>query len=508
MADIRGIDESMTPLRPDQLDAGAVIAQSLDNQWVSAHLAEEMIRDGRSLRQVADRRETQVRAEYFRSLINAPQVVVNRAFFYNNPAISRDLIEGGDARQAHRKLLTSGALVPYLLNERHPAEQPAPHLHVDEAGYAAWRDTFEEMSATDRVRCVRMSWDDQENRERTRARLYRPFAAKVQGLTALDLDLLAGQVGVAPEEYGAFRRRLGELVSFSNDLNVRGESVVRNVLYEQFVTVPGSSVVDGRYDGAKPFAAQLKQLLDLLYNVNLADALGRFPLTPQGSLRRVVLQEVRQVRDDPGIIRDPEALSLFLRRQAFGIVQDHLTPSNVDGLALGDVWSLRQSGAWNAYIRAFGALTADPLAFHDQVGRVFDHYVRVNRAIVDLAAARGQRIGTSRWSPVIEVVVTLGGSVFSAITGDQTWEVLGSIAPLAAGPVGGSVQLVLRNRREGMREQRFAREIARVRLDSEREWAVFHDLVSRLGAYREAAAPPPRATAVTTTQDDDDLQEW
>jgi hypothetical protein len=189
-------------------------------------------------------------------------------------------------------------------------------------------------------------------------------------------------------------------------------------------------------------------------------------------------------------------------------VSSRTTPSNVDGLALGDIWSLRQSGPWNAYIRDFGALTADPVAFHDRVGRVFDRYVRLNRTIVELAAARRHRIRSSRWFPVIEVVVTLGGSVFTAITGDQAWEVLGSVAPLAAGPVGGSVQLVLRNRREGMREQRFAREIARVRLDSELEWAAFHDLVSRLSAYRETAAPPPQATAATTTQDNDDLDEW
>jgi hypothetical protein len=353
-----------------------------------------------------------------------------------------------------------------------------------------------------------MSWDDQENRDRTRARLFRQFAAKVQGLTALDLDLLAAQIGVPPEQYGAFRRRLGELVSFSNDLNVRGQSVVRNILYENFVTVPGSDVVDGEYDGTKPFAAPIKQLLDLLYNVNLADALGRFPLTPQGSLRRVVLQEERQIRDDPEVVRDPQALFLFLQKQAFGAVQDHLTPSNVDGLTLGDIWSLRQSAAWNAYIRDFRALTADPVAFHDNVGRVFDRYVGLNHTIVQLAAGHGRRVRSSRWFPVIEVVVTLGGSVFTAITGDQVWEVLGSVAPLAAGPVGGSVQLVLRNRRDGMREQRFAREIARVRLDSEREWATFHDLVSRFGAYRETAAPPPQATAATTTQDNDDLDEW
>jgi hypothetical protein len=508
MHDTQGIDELMVPIRPDQLDSGAVIAQSLDNQWVSARLMKQMIKSGKSLRQVEQRRDTEVRAEYFRSLINAQQVVVNRAYFYNNRAISRDLVEGGGARAAHRKLLASGALVPYLLAERHPTEQPAAHLHVDDIGFAAWRDTFEEMSAADRVRCVRMSWDDQENRDRTRAKLYRPFAAKVQGLTALDLDLLASQVGVARKDITAFRQRLGELVSFSNGLSVRGEPVVRNVLYEEFVCAPGSNVVDGQYDRTKPFAGPIKQLLDLLYSVNLADGLGRYPLTPQGSLRRVVLQEEREMRAGSQVVSDPEALCLFLQRQAFGIVQDHLTPSAVDGLTLGDIWTLRQSASWNAYVEAFSSLSADPLAFHDTVGLVFDRYVQLNKRIVELAAARRQGAQANRWFPVIEVVVTLGGSVFTAVTGDQAWEVIGSVAPIAAGAVGGSVQLVLRNRLEGVREQKFAREIARVRLDSEHEWARFHDLVAGLSGYREEAAPPPQATASTTTRDSDEIFDW
>lgn len=506
MDDTQDIDALMDPIGPDGLDPGAVIAQSLDNQWVSAALAKKMVRSGRSLREVARQRETEVRAEYFRGLINAPQMVVNRAFFYNNRAISRDLTEGGEAREAHRALLTSGALVPYLLAEHHPAEQPPAHVDVDEAGFAAWRDTFEEMPSTARVRCVRMSWDDEENRRITRGRLFRPFGGRVQALTALDLDLLATRVGVARRETTAFRRRLGEVVAFSNDLNVRGESVVRNTLYREFVCVPGTNVAEGRYDRQKPFAAEIKQLLDLVYNVNLADGLGRYPLTPQGSLRRVVLQEERQVRADPDVVEDPEALALFLRRQAFGTVQDRLTPSAIDRLTLPDIRSLRQSGPWAAYMRAFTALTSDPVAFEESAGLVFDRYLRLNREIVSLAEARGG-VGANRWHPVVEVVVTLGGSVFTAVTGEQAWEVIGSVAaPLAAGAIGGSVQLVLRNRLEGAREQRFAREVARVRLDGEREWRQFHDLVTRLNGYREEeTAASPGATATTTTQDSDDL---
>ncbi|MFH8440065.1 hypothetical protein ACH4D3_02370 [Streptomyces sp. NPDC018026] len=507
MTDVNSSDGLMTPIRPDQLEPGAVIAQSLDNQWVPARLAADMIERGQSLDEVAGRRIREVRAEYFRSLINASQVVINRAYFYNNAAISRDLLEEGEARSAHRSLLASGAIVPFLLNERHPAEEPPAHLHVRPEGFTAWQETLEGMSGTDRVRCVRMAWDDslgdRANREYTRIRLFQPFTEKVQGLTAKNIDVLASQVGVPPEEFDAFGRRLGEVVSHSNSLSVRRQPVVRNTLYEEFVSVPGSNVAEGRYDRDKLFAKEIKQLLDLIYNVNLADALGRYPLTPADSLRRVVLQEAREARTTTGFVEDPEQLLTFLRRQAFATVQDHLTPAAVNSLALQDIWRLRQTSVWNSYIRAFGALTAAPDHFHDAAGQVFDRYVRLNSEILKLAQERRQA-RPNRWRPVVEVVVTLTAGTFSAISGAGLWELTGALLPTAvSGPVTGSVQLVLRNWEAGRQEQRFAREIASVRLASEREWRQFRDLVRRLPDYRQDAHTGSAGNAATTTQDDD-----
>ncbi|MBN0044593.1 hypothetical protein JS756_10820 [Streptomyces actuosus] len=512
MTDVDSSDDLMTPIRPEQLDPGAVIAQSLDNQWVPAQLTKDMIERGRSLDQVARQRVAEVRAEYFRSLINASQVVVNRAYFYNNDAINRDLTEEGEAREAHRRLLASGAIVPFLINERHPGEEPPARLHVRREGFTAWQETLAGLASTDRVRCVRMSWDDpvhdRENRDHTRTLLFQPFAEKVQGLTAKDIDVLAAHVGVGPQEADRFGARLGEVVGFSNSLSVRRQPVVRNTLYEEFVSVPGTNVAEGRYDRDKPFAAEIKQLLDLIYNVNLADALGRYPLTPVGSLRRVVLQEAREARATPGVIEDPEQLQTFLRRQTFATVQDHLTPAAVDALTLRDIGELRQTAAWHAYTRAFGELTASPEAFQDSVGRVFDRYVGLNSEILRLARER-RRARPNPWRPVVEVVVTVGAAVFTAVSGNDVWEVTGAVLPLAVtGSLSGSVQLVLRNRIHGRQEQRFAREIASVRLASAREWEEFRDLARRLPGYREEAGAAPTARAATTTQDNEDLPDY
>lgn len=500
--------ERLTRIRPENLHPGAVVAQSLDNQWVGVDLTRRMIAKGKSLSDVQDQRNDQVRAEYFRSLINTRQVVVNRVFFYNNPAMSRDLSEGGEARRAHQKLLADGALVPFLLGEREPTDRP--RMDVDEAAFDAWRDTLAEMPATERVTCLRMSWNDQENARDAKSALINPFAARVQGLTAKDIPLLASQVGVPENRITEFAEKIGEVVDHSNHARIRDAAVTRNLLYQKFVCVDGTPVTEGRYDRTKPFAAEIKQLLDLVYNVNLADALGMYPLTPTGSLRRVALQEWRDVRANSadGIIRDPEQLVKFLQRQAFSAVQDRLTPSAIDTLSLEDIWRLRQSGAWHRYMEAFTSLTGDPAAFQENVGDVFDRYVRLNSEIIRIAgASRDASLRANNWSPVVEVVLTIGGAVFTAVTGDEGWAVAASVGAATAGSRGGSVQLVLRNRVAGKREQKFAREIASVRLDTEQEWARFHDLARRLPGYTEHGGSAS-ATSSTTILETDEVPEY
>ncbi|MET4925933.1 hypothetical protein P3L51_26885 [Streptomyces sp. PSRA5] len=501
--------ETPTRLRPADLEPGAVVAQSLDNQWVGADLARKMMAKGKSLSDVQDQRNDQVRAEYFRSLINTRQIIVNRVFFYNNPAVSRDLSDGGEARRAHQELLADGTLVPFLVGEREPTDRPA-NVEVDEAGFEAWCDTVAEMPATKKVTCLRMSWNDQENVRHTKSALINPFAARVQGLTAKDIPLLASQLGVPVNRVTQFAEKIGEVVDFSNQLRVRDATVSRNVLYQKFVCVDGTPVTEGRYDGGKPFAGEVKQLLDLVYNVNLADALGMYPLTPTGSLRRVALQEWRDVRANPtgGIIRDPALLVKFLQRQAFSTVQDRLTPAAIDTLALEDVRVLRQSDEWHHYMAAFTSLTGDPDAFQENVRDVFDRYVQLNSKIRRVAEARrGPAAETNSWSPVAEVVLTIGGAVFTAMTGDEAWAVGASVGVTTMGARGGSVQLIVRNRVAGRREQKFAREIASVRLDAEEEWTEFLERAREIPGFTERHGSSS-ATSSTTIQESEEVPEY
>jgi lambda repressor-like predicted transcriptional regulator len=85
-------DRSDGPFRKIEntdLDPVAVVAQCLDNQWVPRDLLSAMVKNGWSLnhQNVAERRMEDSRHEYLRSMLNSQQVIVNRAFFFNNPVV-------------------------------------------------------------------------------------------------------------------------------------------------------------------------------------------------------------------------------------------------------------------------------------------------------------------------------------------------------------------------------------------------------------------------------------
>lgn len=97
----------------------AVVAQCLDNQWVPRDLLADMLNSGWSLgeREVTRRRLELSRHEYLRSILNAQQVIINRAFFFNNPTVYRDFLKEGSQRSAFLDLLSKAVLVPFLLQE-------------------------------------------------------------------------------------------------------------------------------------------------------------------------------------------------------------------------------------------------------------------------------------------------------------------------------------------------------------------------------------------------------
>src|SRR2546425_3823592 len=121
------------------LKAVPVIVQALDNQWLPRFLLKQAQQKGQVTGGIDRELGKAVRAEYTRSLINGQQLIINRAFLYNNPAISQDYMNiDSQERKAFKALLGEATIVPYFLSEQTPIERPI--YEIQEEAFARWQE--------------------------------------------------------------------------------------------------------------------------------------------------------------------------------------------------------------------------------------------------------------------------------------------------------------------------------------------------------------------------------
>lgn len=349
----------------DQIHPMAVVAQSLDNQWVPPDLLRRMLRSGQDLAAVRSALREQVRGEYIRALVNSPQVVINRAFLYNNPVVFESFLPESPDRDAFLKLLTSGAILQMLVGEDSPIDPPAflerretPNFTLLKQGWEAWVAAAEEAH----VHSLRFSWEDRgANNEQIRTRLGAAFTRRAQTLVNLYGPSLAHHLGVDLDTALKIKEHLVRVTERCADHARHDQAITREKLYAEFVTVDGKDPALGQYDNGKPFCAEVKNLIDLAYNVNLAIGLETLALTPSEALHRTALQEVEGVRRQ-GEPLSAAQLAEIIRGTAFDFIQETLFIDTFAKLSLRDVWDLRRSEEWNEYVRRMNGLLADPLA--------------------------------------------------------------------------------------------------------------------------------------------------
>ncbi len=403
----------------------AVVAQCLDNQWVPRDLLTAMADNRWSLNDphVINRRLEDSRHEYLRAILNSPQVIVNRAFFVNNPVVYTDFTKEGKAKDAFKSFLSTSVLVPYLLKEKSPLDEQKFTVHAQ--GWNAWQQVAQETSST----CLRLSWDDRENEEYVHDYLERPFRRFLLTMAEFETEALKRDFHLDDDSARSFAKRLREVSRWAVD----SDDVRRETFYEQFVVAEGTKPADGIYarHQDKPFATQLKQLADLRYNTTLADAMDRYALTPADSLHRAAMQEERQLRHAKGV--DTNALlELLVKRRSFDLVQ---TPLNVGftGLELSHVWQARKTDEWIQYIASLRSLMAAPEEFDTQAQEVYSRYVDLAGRLSKIVGKRRQGL-VDRWAPIIQVTVETLGSVISVVYGGEPIvQVIGKVAGSVAG---------------------------------------------------------------------------
>lgn len=470
-----------------------VMVQALDNQWMPRALAPEAFKTGQITRQIDRRLRKAARAEYLRALINGQQVIMNRAFLYNSLAVSQDYFRKGPQRDAFKRLLEQAVIVPYLLAENSPVQPPnsgtgAASSFNPADPFFKWQQLCEEAQPS----CIRLSWHPKENSDLLRQRLAVPFNNFVSGANNGNMGQYLRDLGLDSSARDGLSKRLIEMARFCLDLKDQASErlVTRNELYQEFITA--GNPVDRRYDHSKPFANEIKQLLDLSYNSNLPDAVSGYLITPVDSLPRTALQEWRP-GNIPTTISGDELLTL-LRHAAFGLLSEGLNIKSMDRLSLQDICEIRSMDEWAAYMRSMEALLHNPLTFADEgsgAREVYRNYGRLAARITNLVNQGGRTALLTSWLPTVELAFYISGSVLSYIwTSDGgVFQLSGQIAGLAAGaaaPVVG--RLIIRDRAEKRAQQDLSTSVDFLRAtmpDAANQWRELIKQVRTLPGFQE-----------------------
>jgi len=441
----------------------AVVAQSVDNQWIPPELLGHVLKHGKSIHDVQERLERQARADYIRALINSPQVLVNRAFLYNNPLVFKDFTEDSPDRDSFIALANSGAIVQFLLGEHRPDDRPAAlsneaaaNYTVLQEGWEAWRGIVDRA----RVHSARFSWDsDAENAEQLNQRLARKFTEGVMRLVTLEPQALSADLGVDLSTAHDLKHHLVTVTAHCAELAGSGELVTREKLYQKFIVQDGTTPAEGRYDLQKPHCGLTKQLIDLAYNVNIAAGVERLALTPALGMHRSTLQEWRPLARDPeNQISAPE-LADVLSGAAFDFVQQTLYLQSFRDLTIRDVEQIRGSDEWLLYSKNLNELLASPFDMFESeesgAKALMDSYVGVLRKSTRVALKRPAAIAptTEPRDFAVALGVEVAGSTFSYCFGPTGPEIAVTGGALAAGAANVVVRLGVRGW-NGMRKRR------------------------------------------------------
>lgn len=394
------------------LETNHLMPQSLDNQWIPSYLLNQMKERNLSFSDIQNQVEQDKKMEFRRALINSRQLVINRAAIYNEKTVFECYENPGEDRQAFKAFLNSGTIVPFLFAEESPIQPPKFTTNT----FEAWTQLCQEV----RLKCLRLSWNDKKNKELIDLKLSRRFHEFCKGIASGDINQYIRDLNLPEAAEEPFIQRLFDLEQHCVDIYRQSRSLItREEIYKHFVTADGSNPVDKKYDFKKPFAAEIKQLIDLKYNVNLPDALEGIALTPFDSLPRSALQELgsaRKNRSEPEknaddwlkLLKD----SAFERLQQGLYLESLLQDGYLDSLAslnLQEVLEVRTTEEWQIYMQSMDDLLRNPDKFEEMAEPVYQNYINLNKQMTNLVKLKRSQEKVELWTPGIEYILEISG---------------------------------------------------------------------------------------------------
>lgn len=394
---------SFEKITAGKLNQGAIVPQALDNQWAPTKVLKSLSSKGKPLADWKDRKKA-VLSEWRRSLVYAPQVVVNRAALFNNSIVVEDY--SGENKKHFQDLLSRRVIVDYLLTEEAPDQRPS--FDISEEKWMRWVDVIQNTN----LACVRLDWGRQDDDFKNISSVFHGY---IQSLNMPDrTEHLTSAFKIAKKQREDFRNKLIEVAGYAFSIASQGKNIVRNDLYKKFICIDESRVDDGYYDKNKPFAIQLKEIFDLRYTVNLPDALGRYAFTPKGSPDRTVLGDVNQFNLQ-NLLKDNRITEFIdsVRRMHFANINEALYLKGLDILSLGDVIEVRGTDEWKRYTASLNSLLSSPLEFEDKIDNVATDFAKLNLRITELKIKNTKKSATeitARWQPGMMIVIAIGGA--------------------------------------------------------------------------------------------------
>jgi hypothetical protein len=420
-------------ISPDELEADAVVPQCLDNQYVSDRIFQHMANNGVDYEDpgVARQREADFKNEFIRSLVYSSQVVVQRAFLKNSEFLYRNYLPGNPVnRAAFATLLREGAVVPCLFKEDSLLDSLIFDLRED--GDRALRDMLAEVPHD--IPCVRLAVDPNENRRRTASmetnfgvQLTRPEFMSDEQRNAMAVELFAEpEVLQQPGEWDRFGAALDQFMqrlhASTSRLRADGRTLRRQDIYRENFAADGrdDNVVLGRFasDAHHPFLLELKKYVDLIYNTNLPDHLGRYTFTPAHMPSRMAVQDYagkgyshEQLAE---VLTDADALE-YIRQSFMARAQAAMGLPLLRELSVADVTAIRKLPEWTEFTDAQVRILRDPLHCLDLLEPFQQRFDRFQTALGAWYNEHYERRRTiERYCTFISVALSVGGRLVVA----------------------------------------------------------------------------------------------
>lgn len=334
---------------PGEVSPHAVYPFVMDNQWcpLSFYENKNFQKDGLADRELEKVREEIQRKEICRGLLHARQLLVNRAFLQNSKVfIQWYKAHGTKEYDSFCRLLESGALLLVLFREQMPCEETA----YDNTDWTAWK----QLCAEHVTYCLRMDWeDDRTNEMETDKLLGFPFHnyCVTTAENKYRIEEMTNAFALSQADAEKMRRIWKQIQNSAIRTREKtGKGYTRNQFYTDYIIEENSNVVECCISPEKRFARELKQMIDMRYNLNFAEAYGIKPMIPRDVQVNPVFVDEKTAA--PGG-REVSAEELIYAAGSFHpefFLRDMPMPADTD-LNLEQVEAMRNLTQWQKYIR-------------------------------------------------------------------------------------------------------------------------------------------------------------